>query len=715
MNKYYLRKISVSLFFIVVGHALVAQSVVDSSLSTLRGIPADSVFATVATEVAFDLATQKRYDEAIVFLDKAQRLKSSNKNIYYELQSAKCRVYYRQRDYESSMALTKSMLKDSLKMEPKTLAAFYTLAGQNNFRQQIYDEALKYYEKAYYIINKYNFKESKDDALSNLSTLYWRMGNLTEAVRYAQEAVVICRENADSNTLTRLLNTLGNINKDLGKNAEAAGYYRECSVIAERLGDNEGLILSLSSLAMIYRRAGKLDSALVFQIKALMTAEKLNMTHLMGGTYMNLASIYWDAGKLDSTRHYFHKALVLARETNDPQNMATLLSNMGFLETEMGNYKESNKILTEGLGYSKQVDDLRVMTEIYGGMYDNYKALKDYKEALSALEMYKTTQDSLLNQEKANEIDQLKTDFAVSEKEREMKLVAEKDKILADSEIKKQKYFRNASIFGAVMLLLLVIFIFQRYRERHHTSMLLAEKNKAIQQSLNVLKATQTELVATEKQREALSIRIRIARDIHDDIGSGLTKITMLSDIARKKAESSEMAGNLSKITTYSKRVSDALNEIVWAVNPTHDTLASLVSYMKNSAAQMLEDTGIQYQLDFPEQVSNQPLHPDLKRNIYLVMKESIHNAVKYSDATIVTVDFTVSDNLFSIRISDNGVGFSPDALSKNGQGNGLANMRNRMQQVRSNFKITSSPGNGCIVQARGVLYDDDKPVGYKS
>ncbi len=709
MTEIYTKQIIASLLFILVSHILIAQSAIDSSLGKLKGLPADSVFASVATEIALDMATQNKYDEAIVFLEKAQRLKSSNKNIYYELQSAKCRVYYRQRDYAKSIALTKSMLQDSLKMEPKSLAVFYTLAGQNNFRLQNFTEALKYYEKAYYIISKYNFKESKDDALSNLSTLYWRMGKLTEAVRFAQEAVVVCRENADSNTLTRLLNTLGNISKDLGKNTDAAKYYRECSVIAEQLGDNEGLILSLSSLAMIYRRAGKLDSALVFQYKALLTAEKLNMKHLIGGAYMNIASIYWDDGKLDSTRNYYHKALLLARETNDPQNMATLLSNMGFLETEMGNYIESNKILTEGLSYSKQVNDFRAMAEIYGGLYDNYKALKDYKEALSAHEMYKTVQDSLLNQEKANEIDQLKTEFAVSEKERELKLVAEKEKILTESEIKKQKYFRNASIFGAGMLLLLVIFIFQRYRERHHTSMLLAEKNKAIQQSLTELKTTQTELVAIEKQREALGIRVRIARDIHDDIGSGLTKITMLSDIARKKAESPEMAGNLSKITTYSKSVGEALNEIVWAVNPNHDTLASLVAYMKNSAGQMLEDTGMHYRLDFPDHVAHQQLHPDLKRNIYLVMKESIHNAIKYSGATKINVEFSVSNNLYNIKIADNGKGFSTDA-SANGQGNGLTNMRNRMLQVNSNFYITTSPGNGCIIQARGILYNYDDP-----
>src|SRR4030095_1738587 len=168
------------LLFMLISPLLIAQSVLDSSLGRLRGLPADSVYASVATEVALDLAAQQKYNEAIVYLEKAQRIKSSSKNIYYELQSTKCRVYYRQRDYAKSFSLTYSMLKDSMKMEPKTLSVFYNLAAQNKFRQQNYTEALKYYQKAYYIINKYDFTESKDDALSNLSTMYWKLGKLTD-------------------------------------------------------------------------------------------------------------------------------------------------------------------------------------------------------------------------------------------------------------------------------------------------------------------------------------------------------------------------------------------------------------------------------------------------------------------------------------------------------------------------------------------------------
>jgi len=682
-------------------------SSIDTSLTKLSKITDDSVFIAKASDEAMAFHKKKMTITSISFLEAAINVKPGNKEIKNELLSEISRFYYRIPDYDKALSIVDSLLTDSLNLKPRLLAKLYNLGGQCNFRMQQFMGSREYYRKAYAVIKRNNFKDIEDDVLSNLSTQAWMLGQLTETVKLGQEAIVICKANNDNNTLSRLLNTQGNINKDLGNFKEASKNYEECFDVAEKTGDREGMILSLTSRAMLERIAGRLGTAQMMQQKVVEIAEDYNVGHLMGGAYNNMASILWDKGMLDSARIYFNKALKLARESNDVQNLALTLSNLGFLETEMKDYQSSIVILNEAFRHAESLHDLRIMAEVSGGLYDNFKILNRYQDALKAHEQYQSLRDSLLNQEKLEEINQLKTNFAVQEKEHEMKLKAENAQALSNAEIRKQKYFRNASIFGSFCLLVLAIFIFQRYRERHHTNKILAEKNKTIEKSLADLKSTQSELLETERQREAQSIRVRIARDIHDEIGSGLTKITLLSDVARKKAASDEVANSLSKITSYSKNVSEALVEIVWAINPTHDTLSSLIGYMKSTASQMLEDTGINYRFNFPESVSQQNLHPDLKRNIFLVMKESLHNAIKYSEAKNIDVTFSVNGENFDLKISDDGKGFSFNGFESEGNGNGLVNMFNRMLQVKSALSIITSPGNGCTIQASGIIFDD--------
>ena len=250
---------------------------------------------------------------------------------------------------------------------------------------------------------------------------------------------------------------------------------------------------------------------------------------------------------------------------------------------------------------------------------------------------------------------------------------------------------------------MIVVVIFQRYRERGRYSQTLAEKNAALESANAALKLTQHELVETEKQREAHQVRVRIARDIHDDIGSGLTKITLLSDITRKKTTDSSVSDALGKVMEYSKGVSTSLSEIVWAIHPGNDNVGSLVNYMKSTANQLLENSDIKYVFDFPNAGANVEVHPEIKRNIYLVMKEALHNILKYSEAKNVFIKFFIDNNHFNLEISDDGKGFEMNTEDHR-FGNGLLNMQQRMSQHGNICEIQTSSGNGCRIIAHGNL-----------
>ncbi|HKR04987.1 MAG TPA: tetratricopeptide repeat protein [Bacteroidia bacterium] len=678
------------------------------SIRKLESLTNDAAYSDFAGKISKQYLSESKFEEALLFLNKQIAVQRYGSARHQKLLVWFCNYFYQKKEYKQSLAACDSVLALGFKFTPDVLIKLNRLKGQNYFKSENYADAIVSFKEVFELTKKNNDSTQMDDALAGIGTNYWCIGDLTNALKYELLAAKVSRQTNDNESLSRILNTLGNINKDLKYNDEARKNYEECFAVAQKTNDREGMILSLSSISVLEREKRNFPEAGKYISRAIKYAEDDNNRRLLSGLIVNLARIMEAEGHADEAKENYNKALTIAIESGSRNNIATASSNLGFIATEEKNYKKSNEYLKRAFDAARQINDIDMLAEITGGFYDNYKALNQYREALYYLEQSKMYSDSILNDDKAKEITRLKTKFAVEQKETEFTIKAEATKAITDAEIKKQKLLRNFSIAGILLLLLLAGFIFQRYRERHHTSLLLAEKNKTIENSLQELKETQSELVETEKQREAQSIRVRIARDIHDEIGSGLTKITLLSDVARRKTEPGETSESLAKITSYSKNISSSLSEIVWAINPNHDTLASLVTYMKTTANHLLEDSGINYQLQFPENVVLQNIHPDLKRNIYLVMKEALNNALKYSNAKNIKVLFKLENDNFNLEIADDGSGFTSLAEGEKpgagSAGNGLFNMQSRMEQMNCNLAIETSPGNGCKISASGKI-----------
>ncbi len=230
--------------------------------------------------------------------------------------------------------------------------------------------------------------------------------------------------------------------------------------------------------------------------------------------------------------------------------------------------------------------------------------------------------------------------------------------------------------------------------------------NETLSDTIQYLKETQGQLIETEKQKENEILRTRISQDIHDDISSELTKISWMSELANLKALKADMqdaASLLEKITASSRETIVKLGEIIWAVNPDNDSLESLLSYMRNYMAKFLSDTGFKYVINFPDIQSGPLINPELKRNLFLVMKESLNNAVKYSQANMIEVGFRIEENQYTLVVKDDGKGLNMEVVQ--GTGNGLKNMRERMEHIKGSLTINSSPGSGTELIFQGRLY----------
>ncbi len=210
----------------------------------------------------------------------------------------------------------------------------------------------------------------------------------------------------------------------------------------------------------------------------------------------------------------------------------------------------------------------------------------------------------------------------------------------------------------------------------------------------------QQELRVLAQQAALQKERARIAKDIHDDLGANLTQIAFLGELVHQdRDEPEKVADRIGKISSTARQAVKSLDEIVWAVNPRNDTLAHLIDYAGQFALDYLRLAGIRCRLDLPEQAPSRELSTDRRHNLFLVIKEAMHNIVKHAGATEVWLRITFTGDALDLVIEDNGRGFASapdDALA-----DGLRNMQQRMADIGGGFHVDSSPGRGTRIILR--------------
>jgi signal transduction histidine kinase len=199
-------------------------------------------------------------------------------------------------------------------------------------------------------------------------------------------------------------------------------------------------------------------------------------------------------------------------------------------------------------------------------------------------------------------------------------------------------------------------------------------------------------------------VRTRIATDLHDDIGSSLSKIAILSEVVRQKTKGNGASEPLEIIANTSREMVDSMSDIVWAINPERDSLSDLIHRMRRFAEDILDAQDIDYQFIVPEHLKQIALGADVRRDVYLIFKECLNNLAKHSKATEAEIKINLESEKLTVEINDNGGGFTAPSIhvttdsvpTSNGfGGNGLRNMRRRTKNFGGDFQIDSEIGKG--------------------
>jgi ligand-binding sensor domain-containing protein/signal transduction histidine kinase len=211
-------------------------------------------------------------------------------------------------------------------------------------------------------------------------------------------------------------------------------------------------------------------------------------------------------------------------------------------------------------------------------------------------------------------------------------------------------------------------------------------------------------LARLEQQQAMERERMRIAQDMHDEIGSKLTKISFLSEGVKAAVPPADaIAGRIDSIAHTSRELLQTLDEIVWAVNPHNDTLEHAATYLGQYATDYLQNTPVEFEQNIARSIPHHPLSAEIRHNLFLAFEEALNNILKHAGATRVTLEMDCRPGAFVIRLADDGRGFDSVApppagpAAKRG-GNGLVNMRERLASVGGRCEIRSQPGQGATV-----------------
>jgi signal transduction histidine kinase len=220
--------------------------------------------------------------------------------------------------------------------------------------------------------------------------------------------------------------------------------------------------------------------------------------------------------------------------------------------------------------------------------------------------------------------------------------------------------------------------IIERVKERERLK--LENERKEFETQMAVMAAKQEE-------------RNRISADMHDELGSGVTAIRLMSEIMKSRLKG-EVVPELEKISYNANELLGKMNTIIWTMKSSNDTLESLVAYIRAHAIEYFDSTPIDCTVNLPAVIPQADVSGEKRRNIFLSVKEALNNAMKHSQASLIQISITTNDKRLVIRIVDNGVGIDAENLRR--FGNGLSNMRRRMESIDGTFKVES--GKNCTL-----------------
>lgn len=608
-----------------------AQDIIDGLKKDLKNNPDDKKRATIYSDLTW-YYTNVSIDSALIYGNKAilESTKLNDSTLVAQTYSDIAAAYFRKGDYKNS----KSNYLNAYAIR-KATKDFNGLAKININLGSIYTSTLQYKPamKAYLDAIQYFEKNGNDQIVNttkaNVGFLLFEMKNYPKAIKYLNEAIVYQEKNNQTDKICTSYITLGNIFLELKDTLKATQYYNKSMKFCKEAGDK-------AAISSIYNNIGNIKS-------------KQN--------------------KSKEANDLFDKAKTVRDELNSDLTKATLQINIAIDLIRNQKFEEAKKLLLN-------------LKKIFIEQNSNDNLLLTYK-SLIPVNAYLNQPDSVnYYNDKSNALQLKILETSISEQTNELETkyqTAKKEKLLLQKEAEAKQ--KNTTILVLSMLAIgLLAFGYLIYRQ---------QKLKNIQQEQEF--ELKSAIAKIENQNKLQEQRLTISRDLHDNIGAQLTFIISSVDNVKYgfDIQNEKLNNKLTNISSFAKDTIVELRDTIWAMNTneiTYEDLESRINNFIEKAKEVKQDISFSFAID--EALKNQKLNSIEGMNVYRTIQEAVNNSLKYANANVISINAKKIDNKTKITISDNGIGFNIDEIQK---GNGLNNMKKRIEEIEGKFDIFSS------------------------
>lgn len=521
---------------------------------------------------------------------------------------------------------------------------------------------------------KIDYELGMADAYSQLSLVYGYQGKYEESVKNALDGIKIYEK---LNQMDRIAGYYAEMGYSMKyRDLEKALYYmQKGKAIAEANNFENELKDIYNNYGVLKEINRELDSALIYYEKGLRIKEKLNDTIGIPYSWSNLAGVYGLRKNFSKAREYFNKSLQQRLIWADSLGIAENHTQLGEVFMAEKKWSDAIPFMHKSLGISIKKHYQNLTQYNYKMLSDSYKELNKADSALYYFEQYSALKDSINSLKVQKTIAALNIEYETEKKQNQI-LRQRAQLAVKDLEVRRKNFFIFGSLGLAAVLGLLGYLLYNQQKL----------KNRQLQKESELRSA----LAKIETQNKLQEQRLRISRDLHDNIGAQLTFIiSSIDNLKYRFTDMGEKLGNrLTAISNFTSRTIYELRDTIWAMNKesiTFEDLRVRIANFMEHAKSASEKTKFSFTIDVDQAHSLSSVEG---MNIYRIIQEAVNNALKYADATEIEVNISKTKNRFQIKIADNGTGFDQGTAD---HGNGLNNMKKRSQEIGAEFQIKSS------------------------
>jgi two-component system, NarL family, sensor histidine kinase UhpB len=513
--------------------------------------------------------------------------------------------------------------------------------------------------------------ENKAGQLLNVGNLYINMGEFKKAAESHLQSLRLFELIRSTRGQSYCLHSLGKIFLELKRYNDAKSYLERSLKLKKEIGDKRGLATSSSALADVYTQERQYKLAKEYYENAMKIAHEINMPLEVSRSQHQLGNMYKQMGDLERATENLNQSLKLAQSLKDSSLSKQIESSLIGIDIENQKAKTTESLLLSNLNTSVRTGDRQRQAVEYSRLSEYYALKKEHEKAFNYLKKHIDLTDSVQGSLVLTTLKELEEKYKTEKKEKEIALL-KKDQELQSVTLSRQRAIITLGIIAFISVLVIAALLINRFRVIDRTKRLL----------------------------EIEKVRNNIARDLHDDIGSTLSSINILSQVALAE-QNTNPQNYLQRIGDQSKRMMEDMGDMVWSINPRNDSMEQVVVKMREFATEIFERSNTDY--TFTEKIeASLKLNADQRKNLFLIYKEAINNAAKYSGAEKIEISLEQRDHKLSMRVRDNGKGFDEQ---KTKSGNGLRNMRERATEINAQLLLKSTPGEGISVEL-------DLPIG---